>query len=129
MPVLVQVEIDDEYEEERVRQVVFALGDDEPLPSFGRTRTHGGITLVQDEYGQAKVYDGEPDADMAVIDDHWAREAVRVAEYRHWPARRTWEEGEHPAEDPGCYDLDDDEDEIDGEDAEPDDELEWTSLR
>jgi hypothetical protein len=126
MPVLVRVEIDDEYEDERVTQVVLALGDDEPLPSLGRARPYDGITLIQDEHGQARVYNGEPAADMDPIDDHWAREAIRVAEYRLWPPRRAWEEGPHPVDDPGCYDPDDESD-VDGE--EPDDELEWTSLR
>jgi hypothetical protein len=114
VPLLVRVELDDEYEDDRVTQVVLAIPD----------RPFEGVDLARDLRGQFLVYDGGPDAEMARATDSLARQAITVAGDRSaWPAREDWEEGPDPRQMPGLYD------DAAGEPEDDEDDLEWTSLR
>ena len=55
------------------------------------------------------VYDGDPGAGMALVDDEFASRAVGIAGFRAgWPARDRWEEDSDPRVEIGLYDNDDD---------------------
>jgi hypothetical protein len=113
VPLFVRVEIDEEYEDDRVAQVVLAIGDP-PCE---------GVELARDWRGHYLVYDGDPDAEMERVpaDDALSRQAVSLAEHwGEWPAREDWEEGEDPRRMPGLYDEEPEEDR--------DEDLEWTPL-
>ncbi|HLU74708.1 MAG TPA: hypothetical protein VKZ82_21195 [Nonomuraea sp.] len=119
VPLFVRVELDDEYEKDRVTQVVLALPDEPP---------YDGIELARDWAGHYLVYDDCPAAEMARAssDDAFGRAAVSTAEYRQgWPAREDWEEGPDPRRFPGLYDDEGSDPNAEGDE----DDLEWTSLR
>jgi hypothetical protein len=119
VPLLVRVEVDDEYEDDRVTQVVLAVLDG---PSYE------GVELARDWTGHYLVYDGGPDAERAraCSDDALGRAAVVAAEHREdWPAREDWEQGDDPRRFPGVYDDEDGDPDAEGDE----DDLEWTSLR
>jgi hypothetical protein len=69
VPLFVRVEVDDEYEDDRVTQVVLAVLDG---PSYE------GVELARDWTGHYLVYDGGPDAERAraCSDDALGRAAV-----------------------------------------------------
>ncbi|GAA2842613.1 hypothetical protein [Kribbella solani] len=116
VPLLVRVDLHDEYLDEEVTQVVLAIPDldTEPQPPLH------GIALARDHRGQFLVYDGDPGAEMTRVQDPLADRAINAAETRsEWPARNAWEEDTNPRRDPGLYDSyleADDEDEHDDED-------------
>ncbi|MFE3786037.1 hypothetical protein ACFXPA_48575 [Amycolatopsis sp. NPDC059090] len=103
VPLIVRVELDDEYDDDRVAQVVLGLPEGTP---------YDGVELAPDWQGRYRVSDGGPDADMArtCADDALGRAAVGLAEQRqHWPDRHDWQEGPDPRRHPGLYDEPDDE--------------------